>query len=494
MKTNKVFKITLFICIFLFFLFTQLIYQGANLDNYWNFNNSLQISNGLLPYSDINIITTPLFHYIIAIFLLIIGKNIVVFASITSLLKLIHLILLVKIYELLSEKKNVTNKIFVYIIGTFLMYLTYYEYNLLASLFISFIVFIELKYKNSKNKHFYIGFISSLALLTKQSVGLFVILLVLFKPIIFKEENKKSIIYRFIGIFIPLLVFILYLLITNTFNGFLNYCIFGLSSFNNRIKVIDYIFNSVSNYHYSFLLLLIIVIFTILHEIYLIIKKKQTNDKNAVLIFYSIASFVCFYPISDYHHLLPIIFTLLPIIVTYIPKIKFIDILNNNRIINIAAFIIAIYILLLPIYMYFNIELYGNKVMLKENYNSLNGIVVEKQYKSYIDLLLDYELEMGKNGIDVIILNKGSVVIHLANNKYYKYFDLFMNGNFGKDGEKDIIKEIKSRENTVYLVNTNDIYSNEGKRFQLPNKIIEYVVNNLSYEEMIDEYRIYKIN
>ena len=232
----------------------------------------------------------------------------------------------------------------------------------------------------------------------------------------------------------------------------------------------------------------------ILHEINLIIKKKQKNDKNAVLIFYSIASFVCFYPISDYHHLLPIIFTLLPIIVTYIPKIIFVDILNNNRIINTATFIIFIYILLLPIYMYFNIDSYGNKVKLKDNYNSINGIVVEKQYKSHIDLLLDYELEMGKKGIDVIILNKGSVVIHLANNKYYKYFDLFMNGNFGKDGEKDIIKEIKSRENTVYLVNTNDIYSNEGKRFQLPNKIIEYVVNNLSFEEMIDEYRIYKNN
>ena len=43
MKTNKAFKIALFIFIFLFFLFTQLIYQGANLDNYWNFNNSLQI-------------------------------------------------------------------------------------------------------------------------------------------------------------------------------------------------------------------------------------------------------------------------------------------------------------------------------------------------------------------------------------------------------------------------------------------------------------------
>ena len=100
---NKTKYCLLFFFSFVFLTITQLLFFGNRLDYYWNYNNSLQISNGLLPYKDINIITTPLFHFIVSIFLTIFGKSIVIYAAALSILDIVYIYACTKITHILIK-------------------------------------------------------------------------------------------------------------------------------------------------------------------------------------------------------------------------------------------------------------------------------------------------------------------------------------------------------------------------------------------------------
>ena len=50
----------------------------SNLDEIWNFNFARNISDGLVPYRDFNIITTPLLSMICGLGMLIFGKQLLI--------------------------------------------------------------------------------------------------------------------------------------------------------------------------------------------------------------------------------------------------------------------------------------------------------------------------------------------------------------------------------------------------------------------------------
>ena len=77
-KQNKILIIELITIFIITFLF-NIICSSFQLDELWNYGFSYNISNGLIPYKDFNMIVTPLFPMIGAIFLMIFGKSLVVF-------------------------------------------------------------------------------------------------------------------------------------------------------------------------------------------------------------------------------------------------------------------------------------------------------------------------------------------------------------------------------------------------------------------------------
>ena len=62
-------NIILFAFIFFIVLSIIIIKPINDLDEIWNYNTARAISNGLIPYKDISMITTPLLPMITAIFL-----------------------------------------------------------------------------------------------------------------------------------------------------------------------------------------------------------------------------------------------------------------------------------------------------------------------------------------------------------------------------------------------------------------------------------------
>lgn len=501
----------LIILAIVFNTFTQLLYYGDRLDFYWNYNFGFQISNGLLPYNDFNMVITPLLAYITGSFLKIFGKNIIIYVLLMSFLKVIISLLIAKISTLIINNKNINDKknIFIisFIITNLLMFSHYYEYNYLSITFLLLIIYIECK-NISTNKNILLGVLAGLSILSKQSTGLFIVLFTLLKPIIFNNENKiKAILKRIIGVLIPIFIFILYLLITNSLSNFINYTIIGLLEFkDNKITIFDTvsIFLKGNNVvgPIIFLSMLFFSITYLLVKIYKSIKFKDKNmNLKNIILFYSVSAFGCFYPIMDGTHLLPSILPLLILIVnsTYY-KFKNICILNRKDVrkaFKVGLLLISIEIALYPMYGY--IKIYQNdteeKTVLKDNYASMNYVVISKKVKKDIDEIINYEKKIAKNNKKVIVLDSKAIIYHLPQNIYYKNYDLFMRGNFGKNGEEKLINEIRNSKNEIYLLNKATIYNLDKKNFnQIPEKIIKYVLDNLENTGVIGSYYIYENN
>ena len=76
----KKFRIIIFyFLLFFLFLTWNMIVQPLSIDEVWNYGFSHNISLGLVPYRDFNMILTPLYSFVMAIGLRIFGSSMLVF-------------------------------------------------------------------------------------------------------------------------------------------------------------------------------------------------------------------------------------------------------------------------------------------------------------------------------------------------------------------------------------------------------------------------------
>ena len=156
----------------------------SDLDELWNFNTAKQIGSGLIPYKEISMITTPLTPWFSAIFLNIIGVNVFNFRILTAII--VSVIALVT----MCVCKELTGKKFFAFVTTMIlasMFLINYrlDYNVTTIILVLVLLLAELKLKKKYGSgaeskiplwvnHLLIGFVSGLAILNKQTLGLFV--------------------------------------------------------------------------------------------------------------------------------------------------------------------------------------------------------------------------------------------------------------------------------------------------------------------------------
>ena len=222
----------------------------SDLDELWNFNTAKQIGSGLIPYKEISMITTPLTPWLSAIFLNIIGVNVFNFRILTAII-----VSLIAFVTMLVCKELTGKKFFAFVTTMILasMFLINYrlDYNVTTILLALIILLAELKLKKKCSdaieykiplwaNHLFIGVIAGLAILNKQTLGLFIGLAVVIAPLLFiKKENRKevfkNILYRVLGMIIPVAIFIAYLLISGTFQDFIDYAILGIKHFDNSV-------------------------------------------------------------------------------------------------------------------------------------------------------------------------------------------------------------------------------------------------------------------
>ena len=282
-----------------------------NLDEIWIYNFAKNMADGLIPYRDFNMITTPLLPMISGSFLDIFGNELIIMRILAIFLCTFILFFAFKILNKLKIP-FIYNLFFVFLL--FLLLQDYFciDYNFGVLLITLILIYLELNYYE-KNKyyfskkylfHFLIGILSSCCILMKQSTGFFIALISIIYPIFF-VKNKidfknylKIFFIRILGILITIIFLVNYLFINNSFYTFIDYCILGIKTFSNSIPYSNLIN---SNNLIIKLLSIFIPIFILIAGIYLLKKKEK---KLFCFYLYIIVSLIVIFPISDTIHFL----------------------------------------------------------------------------------------------------------------------------------------------------------------------------------------------
>lgn len=415
-----------------------------NLDEIWNFNFARNIANGLVPYKDFNMVQTPLLSIVCGMILKVFGTELFIMRILAIILCSLILFVSCKLLEKLKITKGLIN---LFLIITIYLYKEHFciDYNFVVLLILLLIILIELhnnkEQTTNKKINFTVGILAGMAILTKQTTGIFLaVVALLYKILIInnKEELKlyyEELKYKVIGIIIPIALFCLYITIYDNWNHFIDYTILGIKTFSNKISYLNLIRG---NYGMTIAILSVLVPITIVTMYVIsICKKIETEEqKNIFVLFaYSVASFVVVYPISDSIHFLigafPTIIAMVYFVLLFVKKLlkrklnrKIIDFLNNF--VKCLSFLST---LVIVIYSIFIIAMY---IKTCSKYTDISNFKYIPASSEHIQIIDDFILEQNEQGKEVYILDATAALYMIPLNKYNKDYDMFLKGNLGR--------------------------------------------------------------
>ena len=504
---SKDFILFIFIAVMVFSIIA--INPISNLDEIWNYNTARAITQNLIPYKDISMITTPLLPMITALFLKLIANEVIVSRVLASVLWGGVLFSIFKILKLLIKEEN-TCLIIIALLGLLFRDCYCIDYNILSLMFSLIILYIELKnidkphFENNKTD-FLIGILAGLTVCTKQSIGAILAIIVVGYKIIFVQNKKEFIEYlktafkRIIGILIPMILVFIYLIATNSLQDFINYAVLGISTFSNKIPYAQLMNNDKKEIQIlsrimPFILLAMAVLTIVLQN-----KKKKENignidNKILTMLIYSLSTIIIMYPISDEIHFL-IAGTITFIGLAYILYLLGITIYNKinlqskKKIYKITSLMISIIaIAFIAVRGIENITEY-TKQEKNETIEHYKNIQISEYLQERINEIDNFILEQEKENKKVYILDAEAAIYMIPINNYNKDYDMFLKGNIGKDGQEGQIQKIKQKEtNEIILIRKRNLQSN----WQTPTEVVNYVRENLEFMGEVSIYEVYK--
>ena len=435
------YKLLLFLLfVFLYILFFNLLLVPITFDEIWNYGFAYDISLGLIPYLDFNMVITPLYPALVALFFLIFGHNMLALYIANSLFLTIGIYF---IFKLIGKKGLL---MFVFLFAP--MPIIIPTYNIFAFVLLMIIFYLE----KSKDKDFIIGIMLGLLILTKQSIGV----AVLIPGIFYYYKDKKKMLKRALGCFLVLVIFAVYLLVTKSFMAFLDLCVFGLFDF------------AGSNGFFSICTLFTILIF--FGTIYFI--KKHPKD---IYNYYALAFYVVAVPLFDYYHFYIALLVFLFLCLYYLP----------DRVNLSYTLITLFFVVIMPILTFFRV-FYNKKIIYP---NDLNNY----QYH-----LLDYDTYMISKKVntflqkhsqyDFVFLDETGYYFKILNDKRVGYLDLINKGNWGYNGNKKMLDALKKKKNdTLIFINPAKLKMETQTNLDL----IHYVMKNGKKVDNVLFYDVY---
>lgn len=435
-RNKKIKYILLFIIIFIVtFCYTCFFFHVSG-DEVWNFGFAYNITKGLVPYRDFNMIITPLYSFLGSIVINIFGSYLY---SLHILDAILIASMVVILFKMISWKS--------FLVFPFIIVWGIPSYNMLCLFFIFLILCLVYKRKDEC----LISFIISLLFLTKQTIGICV-----FIPFFFKSKNKVKSLIIFL---IPILVFLIYLIWNGALYNFIDYCFLGMFDFGSKNT-------SFSNYF-------LIEIGIIIYLLYQIIRKKEKREE----LFYILAFQVMAFPIVDFYHF---IVAIVPVIYYVLKEIK-----SFNISLIIAGFILLIVSCYLSLLIDKDKVYYSNDSFLDYRVNIIWGdnsndiLSIDEQ----IELVNKY-YSLNNNFLFVRNAYLVKILIDEPINKY----DIINNGNMGYKGAKGYIKEIDNickNEKCIFFID-NSLYKSKIEVTQMNQEILEYVYSNYN---IVDSYK-----
>lgn len=433
-------SVVFYSAIFLIFLIWNLLLVPVNLDEIWNYGFAHNIYNGLIPYKDFNMVLTPLFPFLMSLPFFIFGSSMLVFHIFNVLMLTVLMYFLKKMYG---------DRSLVFLIFLFLpLPVSFPNYNVFLFFLLVVIVYCE---KNKVNDYV-IGVLLALVCLTKQSVGVCMLL-----PSLFYLRDFKKIFKRFIGFLIPCFIFLFYLIFNDCVYEFFDLCLFGL---------FDFAAGNGKGFNIYWALFILIIVVTLYF-----IKKDKQNITN----YYALAFYTVLIPLFDTYHFQVMLLGFLMILVD---RLKFIEK------INLKLFTFGVIIGVSCIALFYRLE---------------DGFVYPNKINHFEYRLLDkYGIEFTEEMSDFIKENKEKNIIYLCSDGYYfklvndidiSYLDLINTGNWGYNGSEKLFNSVMSVENAIYVVDESEL--SEIK--QTDKNILKYVLKNGKKIKSIRIYDIYII-
>ena len=488
------------------FLVARLVTPATDLDEVWNYNTANAFAMGLIPYKQVSMITTPLLPMINSIFLKVVFNGIMTYRVLMGIVFALIVLFIYLIIKELSNKK-LLSYICAFFIGTLLIKKFLLDYNylfLLISLVIAFLEIRDIK-KNENfnfNHNLCVGLLTGLAFLTKQTIGILLISIMIFEVFIYMKKsgfdlkfNKfiKLIGVRILGMMVPIIIFLIYLGITGAFNDFINYAIKGVREFSNNVpyyRLFDSNDKVVLIISRLFIIVYIPLFITFILES---IKNKKLKDELIniyVLAFCSIPVIAIIYPISDdFHLMVASVYALIIIAYLLILVLKKID-----GFIKIDIFykkLLLIGILVVIVLISFKNVIIERNINVKENvlvpFKHYEGIYVPEYLSKRISDVTDKVQSYSNSGRESIIVDAEAAIYDIVLNRYKKNYDMLLIGNIGENGVEKIINEIKDSHNVYYFVKNPQYALN----WQLPEDIVDYIRNNLKYHETVSVFDVY---
>lgn len=428
-----------YLLLFIFFTVILLFicFENTSFDFMWSYGFSHAIKTGEIPYLDFNTISTPLYIFIMSIFLFI-KDSFVMFIIIQALF---CTLLFYIIFKYIGKKGWLLLPIlsfpfFVSFIGT---------YNFLAFFLIVLLFLLE----DNKKSDYLIGFILGLLVLSKQTIGVVAILFNLF----FLKDIKK-IKKRIIGSIIPTTIFILYLILTKSLYAFVDLCFLGLFDFGSKNGGIK-----------------ILTIISLSMLIYVFIYYFKYKD---IKCSYLIAAFFFPFPIFDYSHFN--LFLSLCII-AFISKVK----LDEEKIVFSSLSLLTVIVML---NVYLKYDFYKDLVFLNLDHFE-NYLLQKKDAKDFHEIYNKYT-----DYSNSLMIGTQAMLFDVASNKKITYFDMPLTGNYGKRGTAGMIEKISQMHDKIIFINICNHEELKDKT-QLDYEITKYVIKNSKKIDSILCYNIY---
>lgn len=503
---NILIQFSIFALSLVLFLVARLTAPATDLDEVWNYNTANAFAMGLIPYKQVSMITTPLLPMVNSIFLKIFFNGIITYRVVMGIIFALIVLFIYLIIRELSNKR-LLSYICAFFMGTLLIKNFLLDYNYLFLLIVLMIAFLEVRdLKKNENFNFNhnlcVGLLTGLAFLTKQTIGLLLIIVVIFEVFIYMKKTGfdlkftkfiKLIGVRIFGMMLPITMFLIYLGVNGAFNDFINYAIKGVKEFSNSIpyyRLFDSNDKVVSIISRLFIIVYIPLFITFILES---IKNKKLNDELIniyVLAFCSIPVIAIIYPISDdFHLIVASVFAL--IVVAYL----LIFLLNEiDKFVKIDVFykkLLLIGLLFIIILISFKNAIIERNINVKENvlvpFKHYEGIYVPKYLSNRISDVTDKVRSYSNSGRESIIIDAEAAIYDIVLNRYKKNYDMLLIGNIGEHGVEKIINEIKDSHNVYYFVKNPQYALN----WQLPEDIVDYIRNNLKYHETVSVFDVY---
>lgn len=491
MKKEKIFNILLFILIFVAILSSLLPVELNNLDEIWQYTFARNIGNGLIPYKEISITSTPLISMICGLTLKLTFDELIIMRILAAILCSVIIYTVYKLFNLLNIKKEIS-LVFTFLIGWLLLGKYCIDYNYGTLFLILIIIYKEIESYKKDNiflkaniKHdIVLGLLAGLCITAKQTSGLFTCLALLGNKLLFvtnKEEFKvyiKSCIYRAIGIIIPVLVFVIYLITNDAIDGFINYAILGISEFTNSIPY-TFLFNWDIVGALSILVPLTFA-YTLIETVFF-----EKDKFSYIFCVYGLAMFVICFPISDPIHFLV---GALPTIVLILYKIYNLlkKVFKNNKVIRLLInenLLIVIAISLICFSVVNFVDYFKSSDTYSQNMH-FKLIPIDSNLELRINEVAEY-LSENKN---TKILNGDAVVYMIAADRYNKDYDMLGRGSLGGNGANRIIEEISNTENIKYLLAKKRI----PIQWQMQTEVLDFIKNNKTKVGEISIFDIYE--